>query len=48
MIVLANVEWVARQTWDTGEFKDTKLILRPKYSTSHVHNTNSLADILRT
>ena len=21
---MANVEWAARQTWDTGEFKDAK------------------------
>ena len=48
MIVLANAKWVARQSWDTGEFKDAKRILRFKYSTSHVHDADSFADILKT
>ena len=47
MIVLTNAEWTTRQTWDTGEFKDTKCILRSKYSASHVHNADSLTDILK-
>ena len=48
MIVLANAEWAARQSWDTGEFKDAKRVLRSKYSASHVHDAASLADILKT
>ena len=47
MIVLVNAEWAERQTWDTGEFKDKNLILRSKYSASHVHNANSLGNILK-
>ena len=48
MIVLANAEWAARQTWGTVEFKDVKHILRSKYSANHVRNTDSLTNILKT
>ena len=47
MIVLANTGWATRQSWETGEFKDTKCILRSKYSASHVHNVDSLVDIIK-
>jgi hypothetical protein len=46
LIIMANVEWAARQTWDTGEFKDAKKSIRAKYQASHVHDATSSADIM--
>ena len=46
LIIMANVEWAARQTWDTGEFKDAKKTIRAKYPASHVHDATTSADIM--
>ena len=46
LIIMANVEWAARQTWDTGEFKDAKKAIRAKYPASHVHDATTSADIM--
>ena len=48
MIVFADSTWAARQTWDTGVFKDATRILCLKYSASHVHCADSLVNILKT
>ena len=44
---MANVEWAARQTWDTGEFKVAKKTIRAKYPASHVHDETSCASIMK-
>ena len=46
LIIMANVKWAARQTWDTGEFKDAKKAIRAKYPASHVHVPTSCAVIM--
>ena len=46
LIILANVEWAARHTWDTGEFKDAKKAIRAKYQASYVHDATTRADII--
>ena len=46
LIILANVGWAARQTWDTGEFKDARKAFRAKYQASHVHDATSSTDIM--
>ena len=36
----------ARQTWDTGGFKNAKEAVHAKYSASHVHDATSCAAIM--
>ena len=46
LIILANIDWAARRTWDTGEFKDAKKAIREKYQAGHVHDATSSSDIM--
>ena len=46
LITMENAKWAARQTWDTGEFKDAKKAVRAKYPSSHVHAATSCAAIM--
>jgi len=46
VVILANVEWAARQSWGT-EISVAHCIIKAKYRYDHTHNTASIKEILK-
>ena len=46
VVILANVEWAARQSWGM-EISVAHCIIKAKYRYDHTHNTASIKEILK-